>query len=336
MAVVSTTADFASVRFSTKGLPPKERVPAWYDVFGCSVARRWCQVSDASCHVDMMIWAPARNGGEGRLNAGASVQRVTHTTGVTSQRTPELLTDGNDDISLNIQEAGRCIVSQHGREATAQAGAGFCMSNADTSTVVLPEPARFISIGLPRKLMMAIVPGMEDAYARTVPPDAGVLRLLMRYLDILEDDHALTPELQRAVATHIHDLCALAIGATRDAADIAMGRGLRAARLRAIKADIAQGLAKGHVSADMLAMRHRVTPRYIHKLFEGEGMTLSRFVLNQRLARIYRLLTDPLQGHRTIGALAFDVGFGDLSTFNREFRRHYGATPSDVRATTAK
>lgn len=31
------------------------------------------------------------------------------------------------------------------------------------------------------------------------------------------------------------------------------------------------------------------------------------------------------------GSIAFDAGFGDLSTFNCAFRRHFGATPSDVR-----
>jgi len=325
--------DFALVRFSTVGLPPKERVPAWYDVFGCSVARRWCQVSDASCHVDMMIWAPTRNGGAHRLNAGACVQHVAHTTGVASQRTAELLADGNDDISINVQESGRSVVSQLGREVTVQAGAGFCTSNADASAIILPEPARFISIGLPRKLMMAMVPGLEDGYARSVPPDAGVLRLLTRYLGILHDEQALkAPEVQHAVATHIQDLCALAIGANRDAAEVAHGRGLRAARLHAMKADIAKNLAGGDVSTAALAASQRVTPRYVQRLFESDGTTLSKFVLNQRLAQVHRMLTDSRQAGRTIAALAYEVGFGDLSTFNREFRRHFGATPSDVRA----
>jgi AraC-like DNA-binding protein len=30
--------------------------------------------------------------------------------------------------------------------------------------------------------------------------------------------------------------------------------------------------------------------------------------------------------------VAFDAGFGDLSYFNRVFRRCYGSTPSEVRA----
>jgi AraC-like DNA-binding protein len=29
---------------------------------------------------------------------------------------------------------------------------------------------------------------------------------------------------------------------------------------------------------------------------------------------------------------AFEVGFGNLSYFNRSFRRRYGVTPSDMRA----
>jgi transcriptional regulator GlxA family with amidase domain len=86
------------------------------------------------------------------------------------------------------------------------------------------------------------------------------------------------------------------------------------------------------VSAPALAKRQRVTSRFIHKLFEGEETTLSQFVLRQRLARAHRMLTDPLHGHQTISVIACDAGFGDLSTFNRAFRRHFGATPSEVRA----
>ncbi|BBB97383.1 AraC-like DNA-binding protein [Bradyrhizobium elkanii] len=55
-------------------------------------------------------------------------------------------------------------------------------------------------------------------------------------------------------------------------------------------------------------------------------------MLGQRLARAHHLLNDPRHSGSTIGTIAFEVGFGDLSYFNRTFRRHYGVTPSDIRA----
>jgi AraC-like DNA-binding protein len=44
------------------------------------------------------------------------------------------------------------------------------------------------------------------------------------------------------------------------------------------------------------------------------------------------MLADPRFSDRTVGSLASEAGFGDLSYFNRSFRRVYGMTPSDVRA----
>jgi AraC-like DNA-binding protein len=55
-------------------------------------------------------------------------------------------------------------------------------------------------------------------------------------------------------------------------------------------------------------------------------------VLEQRLARAHRLLSDPRFADRTVGALAREAGFGDLSYFNRTFRRRFGASPSDMHA----
>ena len=89
------------------------------------------------------------------------------------------------------------------------------------------------------------------------------------------------PELQRLVATHIHDLIALVVGATRDGSGIAEGRGIRAARLRAIMSDITANLSDCDLTVAAVAQRQRVTPRYLHKLFEGEELTFSTFVLGR-------------------------------------------------------
>jgi AraC-like DNA-binding protein len=40
---------------------------------------------------------------------------------------------------------------------------------------------------------------------------------------------------------------------------------------------------------------------------------------------------DPRARHRAIGDIALDCGFGDISYFNRAFRRRYGASPSEIR-----
>jgi AraC-like DNA-binding protein len=81
-----------------------------------------------------------------------------------------------------------------------------------------------------------------------------------------------------------------------------------------------------------VAARHGISPVYVRKLFEGEGSSFSEFVLAERLARVHRILSDPRMSARPIGAIAIEAGFGDLSYFNRAFRRRYGAAPSDVRA----
>ena len=74
-----------------------------------------------------------------------------------------------------------------------------------------------------------------------------------------------------------------------------------------------------------------LAPRYIQRLFEAEGSTFSSFVLEQKLARAHRMLTDVRYATSTISAIAFAAGFGDLSYFHRVYRRRYGATPAETR-----
>jgi AraC-like DNA-binding protein len=57
--------------------------------------------------------------------------------------------------------------------------------------------------------------------------------------------------------------------------------------------------------------------------------------MGQRLARAHRLLCELGTSQTAISVIAYDVGFGDLSYFNRRFRRQYGRTPREVRGDKA-
>ena len=85
-----------------------------------------------------------------------------------------------------------------------------------------------------------------------------------------------------------------------------------------------------------MAARQGISEAYVRKLFEGEGTSFTDFVLEQRLAHARRLLSDPRYADRSITSIATDAGFGDLSYFNRCFRRRFGETPSAVRAEAAR
>jgi AraC-like DNA-binding protein len=174
---------------------------------------------------------------------------------------------------------------------------------------------------------------LDASVARRLP-QSEALRLLTSYVTSLGGQALNAPELRQAAATHMRDLIVLAVGGTRDARVLAETRGLRATRLAAMKADILASLSDERFSVAMLAARHHVTPRYVQMLFEAEGRTFSKYVLEQRLARAYQLLSDARLVGRTISSIAFHVGFSNLSYFNRTFRLRYGMKPSELRGAT--
>jgi AraC-like DNA-binding protein len=177
---------------------------------------------------------------------------------------------------------------------------------------------------------MAVNP--EDALARAIPAGNEALRLLVDYVQTALRKHQLTShQVRQLFTTHVHDLVALVVGATRETFEAARDRGLRAARLGGIKSDIVARLDNEGLNVTDVAERQGVTPRYVQMLFESEGITFTEYVLAQRLARAYRMLVEPDLRCRTISAIAFEVGFGNLSYFNRMFRRHFGMTPTEAR-----
>jgi len=297
-------------------------VAIWRELYGREVLRLEHEpLPDQPFHVDttLHLWP-----GLAIASVRSSLQRV--------GRTRMLIDDGDDSLILQITTCPG-IASQFGRTVAVEAGAGIVLSAADIGHFTFAAPSDTLAVRLPRKPLAQLVRDLNAALVRPLPAETPALRLLKRYLATLEKAPAsLAPQLQHVVMTHVYDLVAMALGVPRDASEVAMGRGVRAARLNAIKADIRAHLGEPDLSVDAVAGREGVSPVYVRKLFESEDTSFTQFVLGERLARAHRLLSDPRFAERGIGALALEVGFGDLSYFNRAFRRRYGVSPSDVRA----
>jgi AraC-like DNA-binding protein len=237
----------------------------------------------------------------------------------------------DEELILTATIAGRLVVRQGSRETGLQPGEVALTRGRDAAAVECDAQSRWIVLRIPLRLVAAAISDIDAILVSAIAAPEP-LSMLLKYVDVLLDSSGLERRetLGLAVA-HVHEIVALILGAARRPGNGEKARGPGAVRLRAIKADIVENACSRELTVASIAERHRVTPRYVRKLFEGEGVTFSEFVLSQRLGRARRMLADPRCGDETISAIAFACGFGDLSYFNRVFRRHYGATPTAVR-----
>jgi AraC-like DNA-binding protein len=316
----------AGFHFSTDDLPTKDRLPVWREVFGRMIGRMDFEVAGDR---------PLRQTVDVRAFEGLCLT-INETNGIIARRTRELLADGGDDFAFTASLSGPFLASWAGRTIELEPGEAVLMSTAEVSTIHFPTAARFVGLRVPRRTLGALVDEPESILLRRVRKDTEALRLIRAYVAATSDQDFAGPRVQQLFASHLHDLVALAVGPSRDATEIARHRGLQAGRLQAIKTGILAHLGQRDLSVARVAKTQAVTPRYVQMLFEAEGTTFSRFVLGERLAWARRLLADPRAVGRPIIGIALEAGFGDLSYFNRAFRRRYGMTPSDMKASALR
>jgi AraC-like DNA-binding protein len=175
--------------------------------------------------------------------------------------------------------------------------------------------------------------GCDDLVARPLGADGAALRHLRRFLDIMPTAGEIESERHLAahVATTLTDLIALALGAEGDNAHIARLRGLRAARLREIITEISAGFADPAFSERRVAIKLGVSPRYIQDVLHDTGVSFTERLLEKRLQRACTMLADPRHDRLKIIDVATACGFNEVSHFNRQFRRRFGASPTQYR-----
>ena len=243
----------------------------------------------------------------------------------------------SDDLLFGVALHGGCVLHQRGREAVIGGRGEAVLANAAHPVdVIIGAPSRHFSLRLPRAILEARIADLDACTTQRLQSNIEVLPLLVSYVDAFRRTEQTNPALCELVVSHVYDLVALLLGAKGDVRQLAQQGGARAARLAAVMREIDCRSGDPGLSAITIGLLLGITPRYVHLLLEESGKSFTHHVLEKRLEKAAALLRDPLWRNRKIADIAGEAGFTDLSYFNRAFRRHFGATPSDIRDTAIR
>jgi len=312
------------LNFSSSDIPASQWMEVVHDCYGMTAARMQIDAYGEQKPV-IELNALVLDGavvGEGLLG------------GLKSVRSKQLVADdGNDNILLLSSTSHAYGRFPGEREATAmEAGELLVTTFGGPAFIHQPMPARVSSIQMSREKLRSLVPRFDPDVTLRPGRDVAPAGLLFRYANLLRTTGLSDPDLQRTATSHLFDLAALVLGATGDYAEQARERGVRAARLASIKASLRARFDDPELSVAAIAHGHGISVRYLQTLFEQEGTTCSAFLTGLRMEFAASRLRNPACRHLRVADIAFDAGFSDLTAFNRTFRRHFGETPSRMRA----
>jgi AraC-like DNA-binding protein len=239
--------------------------------------------------------------------------------------------DAQDAFSLQIC-SGPVMAMQRGRPTDLAPGDAYFMTWSEPGAFDRPKDGDWMTVRMERKAVLPFLRNAHDNIGRGIPRGTAGLSLLARYVSLLDENTLLaTPEERALAARHVLDLVSLILGATADMREQAGRRGARAALVKTVTAHIDRNCSRMDVSLESVALQFGASPRSIQRAFADAGTTFTDVVRERRLSSAHRMLSDRRYEGLRVGDIALAAGFGDLSHFNRLFRKRFGRTPTDLR-----
>jgi len=313
-------ANFASYRFSTRDLPERVRIPLWREHFGrCVVHADIEPLSDVPFRADASLQAVR---GLRTLSLKGTSMRF--------KRLQANLADGDDSIGVIFCSPGRSQLSQRGREVELRAGDAIAILHSEPASVTYIDGLQF-GLAVPREALAQRVSNVESLAMRPIVHRTEAFRLFAAYLkSVLKARAPTAPKLRHTVVAHIHDLLALAIDEC-PALGESSASAVVAARYNAVLDYMALHFQKPGLSVQAVARCQGISPRYLQRLMASSGSSFTERLNELRLQRALQLLTESHASRQRISDIALQVGFSDVSYFNRLFRTRFGDSPRGVR-----
>jgi AraC-like DNA-binding protein len=308
---------------TTEHINEQERFSYWHDVIG-----------DVFLQLDMSQLSSRSFSGQIETGFLENIQISTMMSdpyhGVRSVR--QIKKSNEDSFFLCLQTSGQGYSEQDQRDTILQPGDFILYDSTRPYIFRSEQPFEQLIFKLPRSLLLSRCGQAELITSVRMPgTQHPVSSMVSTYLRTVASSYLhLDPVTQVRVSESTLDLLATALS-TVSGIKLNEVTSTANVHLERARAFISTHLADPDLTPSLVADNLGISIRYLHKIFEVEGQSVSAMIRKQRLDQCRRDLSDPKQIKRTVMDIAFQWGFNDAAHFSRLFKRHFGMSPIEYR-----
>jgi len=241
------------------------------------------------------------------------------------------ITRSTDDLCfINLQIEGMGRYTQRGHEQICGPGDLAVVDTTEPFEIANARDFRLFCFAVPRGLLPSSL--CERPHLRLASTQSGraLSKILHGYAELCLGQ-ATQSDISAHCGIHIVDLINHATNLQEDGSQT---RAREPVLLSMMLDHLGRCVTDPDLSAESLARTFRCSERYVHKMFSATGRSVGEHLNDRRVALCAQRLIDK-QERRTIAEIAFEVGFRDISHFNRLFKRSHGVTPRELRRSIA-
>jgi AraC-like DNA-binding protein len=173
---------------------------------------------------------------------------------------------------------------------------------------------------------------VDQLLAVRISGGEGIGALLARFLvRLIAEAGRYRPSDAPRLGTVLLDLAVALLAHELDVGTLVPPETHRRALVLRVRAFVGQHIGDPQLTPATIAAAHHISARQLHRLFEGEGVTVAALIRSQRLEGCRRDLADPALRLISIHEIAARWGFSHPAVFSRAFRGAYDLSPSEYR-----
>lgn len=228
------------------------------------------------------------------------------------------------------QVSGEGTVRQDERETRLGSGGWAIVDSTRPYDLIFEHCFEQIVVAAPRVAVPNLIRPSATLTGQDLSHASPLGTIFSRYLSLLHAQAGtLTVETRPLLADSILNLLAATVNETLNEAGSA--RMPESQQLVRIKSFILHHLRDPDLCVGAVARASRISNRYMHKLFEEQGVTMSEYVRRLRLENCCRDLLSVRSRNLSITQIAFGWGFNSPSHFSYLFRQYYNVSASEYR-----
>jgi AraC-like DNA-binding protein len=246
--------------------------------------------------------------------------------------------DGSEDFVFLFPVHQQMQFEQRGRTGLVEPGSVFLVNSAEDYVIDVPDGSENITIKIEREALRDRVKNIDARCARMNIANPHLVpvvsQLGFQLLKVQECGDSL--RLQDAVL----ELICLMLELNDGSGNLDLVRQPLASILfDRISGYMRRHIRDPHLSPEAAAQAHKISVRYLQKIFQINDTTFGRELMEMRLLEAHRLLIDTARNFSArinIGQVAFICGFNNQAHFSARYRERFGTAPCDCVDTSAK